>query len=90
MENLVKELEDSSQWSIPKSDLGHWISLLNVFDSYLKNIVTDYQLDKLQLRPFDETTKNLLLRILETTKLLFDRCTNRNIYNSYDVIKFFI
>ncbi|KAI8992586.1 hypothetical protein BDB01DRAFT_738685 [Pilobolus umbonatus] len=73
------------EWNYPRSDLFHFIPLLNRFDQILQNICEAYNLTHyIQSTPFDISTKNKLLSILNISKLLFDNCNNRNLYNSYE------
>lgn len=71
--------------SLPKSDLNNWIGILNKFDRLLENIISKYELATIQKVDFEPQDKELILAILALTKSLFDKCTNRNLYCSYEV-----
>jgi len=47
--------------------------------------IREYNIDKLQLVPFSENTKELLSEILRFERLLLEYSTNRKTFNSYDV-----
>lgn len=64
----------------------HWVPVLDRFDSILERICNDFHLQQqVQSREFDSNTKALLLAITSILKVLFEHCTNRNIYNSFEV-----
>lgn len=96
LRDLIKRLSDCDEsdiptqtaslpeWSFPRGDLFHWIPVLNRFDSILERICTDYNLDKIQDKGFENQTKTIILSIVHFTRLLIESCTNRNIYNSYE------
>ncbi|ORX45978.1 hypothetical protein BCR36DRAFT_332465 [Piromyces finnis] len=81
---LHKVIKENSPWKNQKSDLYHWISVLNRFDLILESINQKFELKHIQTINFDEDTKNLLLSILTFTRYLWENCINRNIYNSYE------
>ncbi|ORX87893.1 DUF908-domain-containing protein [Anaeromyces robustus] len=81
---LHKIIVENSPWKNQKSDLYHWISVLNRFDVILESINQKYELKHIQVKNFDEDSKNLLLSILTFTRYLWENCINRNIYNSYE------
>lgn len=94
MEHLVNDDQDQikiwanmKEWNFPRSDLFQFITVLNRFDAILEATCQEYELkDKqIQKKPFTDETKLTLLAILHLTKLLFENCTNRNLYNSYEV-----
>jgi E3 ubiquitin-protein ligase HUWE1 len=58
---------------------------LNKLDSILEDIIKEYELDKLQLRPFTDASKQLVSEILRFERLLMENSTNRKTFNSYDV-----
>ncbi|KAI8368284.1 uncharacterized protein BYT42DRAFT_522115 [Radiomyces spectabilis] len=76
--------EKVQDWTFPRGDLFHWTHVLNRFDSILERICSEYDLDKFQTKVFDSSTKRLLLAITNFSRTLFENCTNRNIYNSYE------
>ncbi|KAI8081695.1 uncharacterized protein BX664DRAFT_198979, partial [Halteromyces radiatus] len=79
--NLIKQLD---KWIYPRGDLFHWVTVLNRFDTILQRICNDYKLDTIQTIPFDPSIKQLILAIANFSLTLFEHCTNRNIYNSYE------
>ena len=83
--NNAAQLKD---WTYPRGDLFHWVGVLNRFDNILQRICDEYDLQHIQSRDFDAVTKDLLLAITNFSTTLFENCTNRNIYNSYEVIAF--
>lgn len=48
-------------------------------------IIQEYNVDKLQLKPFSPETKELLSEILRFERLLLENSTNRKTFSSYDV-----
>lgn len=80
--DIVKEL---TNWSFARGDLFHWVTVLDRFDSILLGICNDYSLKEIQTKPFKQEAKNLVLSIIDLSRTLFENCTNRNIYNSYEV-----
>ncbi|OBZ91840.1 E3 ubiquitin-protein ligase ptr1 [Choanephora cucurbitarum] len=71
-------------WIYPRGDLFQFVTVLNRFDSILERVCEDYQLKYIQRHPFDQETKEMVLAILRFSKILFENCTNRNLYNSYE------
>jgi E3 ubiquitin-protein ligase HUWE1 len=55
----------------------------------LEDIITQYELDKVQLVTFPSQTKALVSEILRFQRLLLENSTNRKTFNSYDVLPFF-
>ena len=55
----------------------------------MEDIIRDYEIEKVQLKPFTAFHKRLLCEILRFERLLLENSTNRKTYNSYDV-RFFI
>jgi E3 ubiquitin-protein ligase HUWE1 len=88
-QDQIKIWANLTEWKFPRNDLFHFITVLNRFDTILEAICQEYKLsDKnIQRKPFDPETKQTLLAILNLSKLLFENCTNRNLYNSYEVIE---
>ncbi|KAI8340111.1 hypothetical protein BC941DRAFT_468384 [Chlamydoabsidia padenii] len=96
LRDLVKHLEEDDEkdipglieqldkWTYSRGDLFHWVTVLNRFDIILQRICDEYKLDTIQSTAFDSATKRLLLSISNFSLILFEHCTNRNIYNSYD------
>lgn len=97
LRGLIKNLEECPEeeiqiyaekiqdWTYPRGDLFHWTAVLNRFDGILQRICSDYDLQHLQNREFEASTKSLLIAIINISRILFENCTNRNIYNSYEV-----
>lgn len=78
----------TTEWPWPKTDLQHWINVLNRFDSFLEDVINDYDLSSMlhpQVNDFTPRTKQLLLAILKFTKLLLENATNRKLFASLDV-----
>lgn len=74
-------------WPFPKSDLFHWVPLLDRFDDLLAQIIDRHWSKEslLQDRPFDECVRTLIIHILVFSRLLLENCSSRNIFCSYDV-----
>jgi len=79
---MLKEIDS---WKWPRTDLNAWINVLNRFDDIMDAAIREYNIDKLQLVPFSENTKELLSEILRFERLLLEYSTNRKTFNSYDV-----
>jgi E3 ubiquitin-protein ligase HUWE1 len=84
-EDLSSLLQSYDSWQWPRSDLHAWVKVLNKFDAILEEVISDYQVDKLQTRPFSLEDRNVLVAILRFERLLLENSTNRKIYSSYDV-----
>ncbi len=82
---LVKILKQADSWKWPRSDLNAWIKVLNRFDDIMDEIIQEYNIDKLQLKPFSLDTKELISEILRFERLLLENSTNRKTFSSYDV-----
>lgn len=80
--SIVRELNN---WSYARGDLFHWVAVLDRFDLILESICIEYKLTEVQTVPFKDQTKTLILAIIDLSRILFENCTNRNIYNSYEV-----
>lgn len=85
IDDLPDVLAQIDHWRWPRSDLNAWIKVLNKFDSIMEDIIRDYEIEKVQLRPFTPSHKRLLCEILRFERLLLENSTNRKTYNSYDV-----
>ncbi|KDR75882.1 hypothetical protein GALMADRAFT_248624 [Galerina marginata CBS 339.88] len=83
-EQLVEILKDVDSWKWPRSDLNAWIKVLNKFDDLMDGIIREYNVDKLQLDPFNPETKEILSEILRFERLLLENSTNRKTFSSYD------
>lgn len=77
----------SRPWSFPKSDLFHWVPLLDRLDELLAQIIETHWSPEtlLQNHPFDEATRILVVSMLVFSRLLLENCSSRNIFCSYDV-----
>ncbi|KAG1116143.1 hypothetical protein G6F42_013768 [Rhizopus arrhizus] len=92
VEHLVQDNENDiktwvlSAWNFPRGDLFQFVAVLNRFDTLLEMTCQAYDLkeNQIQKEPFTDETKQMLLAILNFSKILFENCTNRNIYNSYE------
>ncbi|KAI9202106.1 uncharacterized protein BJ171DRAFT_461717, partial [Polychytrium aggregatum] len=88
-DDLPTLIHSLPEWSHPKGDMFHWIPVLNRFDLVLEAIT----------KPIDSTPASsasildselapesvpIITSILHFTKLLWENCTNRNLYNSYE------
>jgi E3 ubiquitin-protein ligase HUWE1 len=84
-EELPDFLGRVDAWKWPRSDLNAWIKILNRFDAILEEAIREYEIDKLQTKDFDPTTKRTVSEILRFERLLLENSTNRKMFNSYDV-----
>ena len=84
-EDLSDFLTQIDVWKWPRSDLNAWIRVLNKLDAIMEDIINEYEVDKLQRKPFTPYHKRLLSEILRFERLLLENSTNRKTYNSYDV-----
>lgn len=87
----VKELIGA--WPIveEKTDLFHWSDLLNRFDEQLETILSRFiPVGKLQIAEMTAEEREIVLLILEFSRILLETCSSRNIYNSYDVSKYLL
>ncbi|TPX38198.1 hypothetical protein SmJEL517_g00226 [Synchytrium microbalum] len=76
-------------WCHPKSDFYHWIPVLNRFDSILESAmpVKGYDVASDGFGPAespDSPSKQVILAVLNITRHLWETCTNRNLYNSFE------
>lgn len=55
----------------------------------MDGIISEYNVEKLQLISFNASTKELLSQILRFERLLLENSTNRKTFNSYDVSHLF-
>lgn len=91
---------NSNEWPYPKSDFSEWVGVLNRFDSILETCVKVWDLKNLLLSKPSQTSsspttcadassemKPLVLSVLKITKLLWENCTTRNLYSSFEVSK---
>ncbi|KAF7724152.1 hypothetical protein EC973_001277 [Apophysomyces ossiformis] len=83
-DQIPAHIEKLKDWTFPRGDLFHWAHALNRFDAILQRVCLEYELDHIQAQNFDPGTKRLLIAIANLSKTLFENCTNRNIYSSYE------
>jgi E3 ubiquitin-protein ligase HUWE1 len=79
---IIRKLDN---WPFARGDLFYWVTVLDRFDFILQKICNEYNLKEIQTKPFSQETKSLILAIINLSRTLFENCTNRNIYNSYEV-----
>lgn len=84
-DDLPEVLDHVIEWCWPRGDLHYWTHTLNRFDDILARIISEYGLNEVQERDFSPHSKRLLVSILRFSRLLVENCTNRKLYNSYDV-----
>lgn len=84
-DELPQILDSISEWCWPRGDLHYWTQTLNRFDSILEETCRDYELHKLQINEFTPLRKRLVVSIVRFSRLLIENCTNRKLYNSYEV-----
>ena len=89
-DDLPAYLSTVVAWIWPRSDLHSWVKVLNKFDDILKSFIDNYDIDKLQLKPFLPLAKATILEILRFETLLLDNSTNRKLFASYDVCRVYI
>ena len=74
-----------------QGDFNHWVSLINFFDKWLEDNVKPREELKLNfgsesatssLDPLDVRT---LCSILKVTNFVLENCSNKHLYNSYEV-----
>ncbi|KAJ1549678.1 hypothetical protein HK405_002707, partial [Cladochytrium tenue] len=73
-----------ADWPLPKSDFFHWIPVLDRFDSILEAAVAVAGLAAPQTADVGPELRDRLLAVLRISKLLFENCTNRNLYGSFE------
>lgn len=69
-ENFINDLAELQTYIWSKTDLFHWIPVLNRIDQLLETT--------------DSNNVNDLCILLDFTRLLWDNTTNRTLYNSYE------
>lgn len=89
VESFAQKLKELiGAWPIveEKTDLFHWCDLLNRFDEQLETILSRcIPVGKLEISEMTAVEREIVLAILEFSRVLLDSCSSRNIYNSYDV-----
>ncbi|EJD02952.1 uncharacterized protein FOMMEDRAFT_107991 [Fomitiporia mediterranea MF3/22] len=81
---LSELLAPIDAWKWPRSDLNAWIKVLNKFDAVLEDVIREYDIDGLQVKPFTRETKEIICEVLKFERLLLENSTNRKMFNSYD------
>ncbi|KAI9282595.1 hypothetical protein BY458DRAFT_552211 [Sporodiniella umbellata] len=77
-------IEQLKPWNYGRGDLFYWVAVLDRFDEILNRIRKEYELKDIQRKPFEESTKHVIISIIDLANILFENCTNRNIFNSYE------
>ncbi|XP_003380634.1 putative HECT-domain protein [Trichinella spiralis] len=72
-------------WSWSKSELCHWIPVLNRFDDFLAQACVRKEDNEWRLH-CDQRQEKLVIGILQFTALLFENTFSRDIYNSMEHI----
>lgn len=71
-----------------QGDFHHWVQLFNHFDAYFEEHVKprkDIQLKLENDAPDPEFPVQNCLEILRVTSILLENCTNKQLYQSYEV-----
>lgn len=91
LKSFIEKLKELiGAWPIveEKTDLFHWSDLLNRFDEQLETILSRcIPTGKLEISEMTAEELEIVLAILEFSRILLETCSSRNIYNSYDVIQ---
>jgi hypothetical protein len=87
-DDIIPIFRDIPIWRYQRADLHAWVPVLDRFDDVLANVITSYELNKLQTNDFTPKTKELVLGILGATRMMLENCTSRKLYASYDVSEF--
>lgn len=86
MDELLEELHQIDTWTFGKSELYHWIDILDIFDGILeeatKQIGNDWFLACDER--FSPKKCQLLLAVLNFTTLLIEHSFSRHLYNSVE------
>ncbi len=67
---LQHVLDSDATWPFDKADLLHWAKALDILDALLAK---------------EDTPEELLIVVLKFSRLLLENCSNRHVYNSYEV-----
>ncbi|KAJ3196456.1 hypothetical protein HDU67_004019, partial [Dinochytrium kinnereticum] len=81
---LVQVSDELMDWSLPRSDFFHWIPVLDRFDSILEAALKTCDFTIYQKGVFDAETKSTVMAVLKISRVLWDNCANRSLYNSYE------
>lgn len=86
---LLNELSQIKSWTFGKSELYHWIDILDIFDDILSEAAQ--KLDNIEWRLYCDVKyqyheKCLLLCVLDFTTLLIEHSFSRHLYNSVDYL----
>ena len=82
---LGEHFAHPSGWLWPKTDLIHWVDVLDRFDDLMAGIVRSYDIINIQNGELKPGERALLLSILDFEKQLLENCSGRGFYSSYDV-----
>lgn len=86
MDELLEELRKIDTWTFGKSELYHWIDVLDIFDGILEEATK--QIGKDWFLACDERFTpqkiQLLLAVLNFTTLLIEHSFSRHLYNSVE------
>lgn len=82
--------ERGPEWPWPKSDLLHWIDVLDRFDTIMGSMVRQYNLFHSQSESFEDAQRILLLHILKFEHLLLDNSSGRSHYSSVGHLTLFL
>lgn len=74
-------------WPFSKLEFSVFHEVLDRFDIWLEKSNKDHDLENFQTKTYDAEHKNILISILKITTLLWDNCTSRSGYNSYDRLR---
>jgi E3 ubiquitin-protein ligase HUWE1 len=59
--------------------------VLNRFDEILQSVTSKYALEFVQKQAFETPDRLVLLAVLKFSKFLWENCTNRSLYASFEV-----
>lgn len=86
MDELLEELQQIDSWTFGKSELYHWIDVLDIFDSILEDATKQIGPDWFLAcdERFSQEKCKLLLAVLNFTTLLIEHSFSRHLYNSVE------
>lgn len=86
MDELLIELNQIDSWTFGKSELYHWIDILDIFDGILEDATKQIGNDWFLAcdERFPPKKRQLLLAILNFTTLLIEHSFSRHLYNSVE------
>ncbi|XP_073306333.1 E3 ubiquitin-protein ligase UPL1-like [Primulina huaijiensis] len=86
-----ENIEDSLKsffWVFDKRDFHHWADLFNHFDTYFEKYIKprkDLQLEDNSLESDPPFPREAVLHILRVIRIILENCTNKHLYNAYEV-----